>query len=88
MSKLRESVPKSENIEVNSLSEMLHSDDNIAIERALIAVSTMEYNEIFYQHANVKRLMTLSNQLQNHLSYYALDALRNLINQAYLTFND
>ena len=67
---------------------MLLSSDHRQIERSLISLSTLQYNEKFYEDAVVDRLSNLSNQLENKLSYYALDAFRNLINQAYITFND
>ena len=67
---------------------MLLSGDHRQIERALISLSTLQYDEYLYEDAVVERLSSLSNQLENKLSYYALDALRNLINQAYITFND
>lgn len=67
---------------------MLLSSDHRQIERALISLSTLQYNAKFYEDDVVDRLNNLSNQLENKLSYYALDAFRNLINQAYITFND
>ena len=67
---------------------MLLSSDHRQIERALISLATLQYNKEFYEHDVVDRLSNLSNQLENKLSYYALDAFRNLINQAYITFND
>ena len=67
---------------------MLLSNDHRQVERALISLSTLQYNAKFYEDDVVERLNGLSNQLENKLSYYALDAFRNLINQAYITFND
>ena len=77
--------------ERNDLFQMLFSDsDNRKLERSLITLASISLEapmsklDAFYKEDVISRLLKLASTLDGRRSQLALDALRNLLNQAYL----
>jgi len=59
------------------------------IERTLMSLTAVSFEpemavDVYYNIDSVNRMLALSNQLENSLCLYAMDALRNLVIQAFL----
>lgn len=72
-----------------SIFEDVSQSNQSQMERSLIQLSSISLNldmdyKVFYNEASVKRLFELSNQVENRLTLYATDVLRNLVVQAFL----